>query len=1754
MTPDTGSGASQLNQTGASSLSADGRYLVFASTSENMVPGQASQPNSANVFLRDQVTGTTTLVSHLPGLPDAIADGGSDAPTISADGRYIVYRTTSNDLVPGQVAQAGPATTSDVMLYDRLTGQNTLISHMAGAATTGGNGQSVGAVISADGSTIAFVSNATDLVAGQSQSAGSNQIFLYSVATGTTTLVTHAFNSTTTASGNVDYTTNVSFSANGRFLAFASYGTSLIAGQVDTGNNGNDVFLYDQTTNASTLVSHTTGSNLIVSNSASFDATISADGSSIAFQSYSTDLVSGQVDTPVTSDVFLYSAATGNITLVSHVAGSAATAAMQCWSAVISADGNSIAYISLATDLVTGQTGPANGSLFLYDCITGTSSLVSHAVEDPLSTANGPSIIFETNQVIPPAMSADGRFVVYLTQATNLIANPPNAGGDGGDEYLYDRTTGTNTLLTPTTLAANLTGHTDSGRVAISADGSTVAFESRAGVLPTGLLDDNLNWDVFLYGTASGQLSIASVRDPGNPEVTANAGSNDIPVTTQMVSSDGRYVVMTSAATNLVQGQIEQNSGTDIFLADRATGTVYLVSHIPGSDVTTMQSPSTDAVLSANGEFVAFVNSSWVYLYDLATQDVTVVSHPAGSPNSLTFTGASSSPVISADGQYVAYLSGASDLVPGFVDNDGGDQDVFLFDRLTGTNVLVSHTADSATTTVDQGSGAPTISADGSTVAFGTFATDVVSGQLLDSNNSDLFAYNVATGTNVMVSHAVGSTVQGVGYQGPVVMSDDGATIVYLDSSNLLVGGPLALGYKNVVLYNRATGVNQLVTQGIDPANNLANGDSWDETISGDGQTIYFDSSATNLIAGFVQVNPVPEVYAYDRKTDTISLISHSAGSPTTGGIFTSADPETTEDGDLVVFRSQATDLISGFTKVNGAGAYDLYLYDRQTGTTTLLSHSMASPTTSANDSVTWANISADGSTTRFGSAATDLVPGDFNSTVDVFTSSGNLAPPPPVSGLTTTPGNGSVTLNWTAAPGVYGYDIYRTPVASPSALARPSSLLFAPLAAALAQPESTTGGSGTVLVQAAVAGTSFTDTGLANGTEYSYEVTAINSAGAGAPSTKTIATPQPPTGTLAWAVDAGGGSAGNFQADTGFSGGKTYSATAAINTSSVSNPAPQSVYQTERYGNFSYTPTGLTPGATYTVRLHFAELYWTGAGQRLFNVTINGQQVLRNFDIFAQAGGKDIAIVESFTATADASGTITIGFVSVKDNAKVSGIEIVSVRSTPTAAAPVTGLAATAGNAQLTLSWTASTGATGYNVYRGTISGSESATPIATGVTGTSFTDTSASNGTTYYYEVTATNTAGESARSAEVSATPKAPTSTLVWAVDAGGAAAGNFLADTGFTGGKTYSTTAAVSTGAVSSPAPQAVYQTERYGNFSYSAIGLTPGASYTVRLHFAELYWTSAGSREFNVTINGQQVLTNFDIFATAGGKDIAIIKPFTATANSSGQIVITFTSVKDNAKVSGIEILTTGVKPTPPAPVTGLSAGAGNAQVTLNWAASSTATSYNVYRGSSNGGEVLVKSGVSTTSYTDTGLSNGTTYFYEVTAVNSAGESGRSSEVSATPQATAWAVDAGGGAAGNFKADTGFTGGTAYSTTAAINTSGVSNPAPQTVYQTERFGNFSYKVTGLTPGASYTVRLHFAELYWNSAGSRRFNVTINGTQVLTNFDIFQQAGGKDIAIVESFTATADSTGAITIGFVSVKDNAKVSGIEIVPISG
>lgn len=156
---------------------------------------------------------------------------------------------------------------------------------------------------------------------------------------------------------------------------------------------------------------------------------------------------------------------------------------------------------------------------------------------------------------------------------------------------------------------------------------------------------------------------------------------------------------------------------------------------------------------------------------------------------------------------------------------------------------------------------------------------------------------------------------------------------------------------------------------------------------------------------------------------------------------------------------------------------------------------------------------------------------------------------------------------------------------------------------------------------------------------------------------------------------------------------------------------------------------------------------------------------------------------------------------------------------------------------------------------------------------------------------------------------------------AINSGGTATGNFQTDVNYGSqeccgayGLTSSTTTSINTSQVTNPAPQGVYQTRRYAvtpdYFVYFFSNLAPNTTYTVRLHFAESIFNSAGKRQFNVSQQGQIVLTNLDIYAAAGGKDKALVRAFAAKTNNIGQLTLKFFPGKvGNPQVNGIELIT-----------------------------------------------------------------------------------------------------------------------------------------------------------------------------------------------------------------------------------------------------
>jgi len=462
-----------------------------------------------------------------------------------------------------------------------------------------------------------------------------------------------------------------------------------------------------------------------------------------------------------------------------------------------------------------------------------------------------------------------------------------------------------------------------------------------------------------------------------------------------------------------------------------------------------------------------------------------------------------------------------------------------------------------------------------------------------------------------------------------------------------------------------------------------------------------------------------------------------------------------------------------------------------------------------------------------------------------------------------------------------------------------------------------------------------------------------------------------------------------------------------------------------------------------------------------------NGGAAVSGYNIYrgTSAGGESSTAVGtvsgttlSFTDTGLTNGTTYFYTVKAVNSAGPSAAsnEASATPAAVTATVPTApqSPAATAGNGSVQLSWSApaSTGGspiTGYNVYRSTTPGGEGSTPLKTGVTGTSFTDTTVTNGTSYYYTVAAVNAVGTGPQSAEVSATPKAtapsaPASlvasagngqvVLSWTVPAsdGGSPITGYNVYRSTTPGGEGSTPVATAVSSTYTDANVANGTTYYYTVAAVNAVGTsqqsgeasaTPQAAATV----------PSAPQNLTATGSNQAVQLSWSAPASTGGAAVTSYNVYrSTTAGSEGSTPVatgvTGTSYTDNPLTNGttyyytvaaVNAIGTGPQSAeanatpkaaaPTAPL-GLTASAGNGSVSLSWSApasngGSVITGYNVYRATSPGGEgtTPVTAGVTGTSFTDTGLANGTIYYYKVAAVNSAGTSPQSSEASAAPR-------------------------------------------------------------------------------------------------------------------------------------------------------
>jgi len=395
-----------------------------------------------------------------PGIGSSGSDfnEGDQGVALSADGAVVAFASKATRLVAGDTNGRW-----DVFVHDRATG----VTERVSVDSSGGeaNADSRFPALSADGRIVAFESAASNLVAGDAN--GRSDLFVHDRATGITERVSV---DSSGAQGN-DASHGAALSADGRFVAFASLASNLVAGD---SNGAADVFLRDRFTQVTERVSVDTG-GAQANDASSERPALSADGSVVAFTSLASNLVAG--DTNGASDVFVRDRAAGTTERASVDSAGNETAGLVFDGPALSGDGRFVAFESDATDLVPNDT---NGweDVFVHDRWSRATERASVATSG--AQAKAPCHL--------PAISADGRFVAFTTFAQNLVPGDTNV---ASDVFVHDRLGGFTDCVSvaPTGSPADW----DSRLAALAGDGQVVVFASRADDLVAGVS----GWQVY---------------------------------------------------------------------------------------------------------------------------------------------------------------------------------------------------------------------------------------------------------------------------------------------------------------------------------------------------------------------------------------------------------------------------------------------------------------------------------------------------------------------------------------------------------------------------------------------------------------------------------------------------------------------------------------------------------------------------------------------------------------------------------------------------------------------------------------------------------------------------------------------------------------------------------------------------------------------------------------------------------------------------------------------------------------------------------------------------------------------------------------------------------------------------------------------------------------------------------------------------------------------------------------------------------
>ena len=499
----------------------------------NPSPGTLTLNNTrTTIFILDaEITsgGTVQLTSQRVTPPFAAANDFSAVSALSSSGRFRVFESHASDLLPNL-----PDNTSNVFLQDGEQGTTELVS-VNPAGLSSPLTQSRSPQISRDGRFVVFESNANDLTS-LVDANSDNDIFLRDRSSGSTQLISR--NEAGTRSG-AGQSTHPLMSASGRFIAFESQATDLTPCLIPSPFAAN-VYVHDAVLGITRVVSLGADGISSGSKSAALEG-ISDDGNMVVFSTESDNISPSVHDTNAARDIFARDLTRDTTTLVSVNRSGDGPGNGRSFGASVSGDGRFVAFCSQASDLVVSDANGAD-DVFVRDLVTGTTTLVSIDRSGTASARFGATT---------PQISRDGHLVLFSSGSDDLVLGDNN---DRTDLFIRDMTTRSTRLVT-----VDCSGETSGNGISFAGrmtpDGRFVAFESSATDLVGGGFPPG-GQNVFLRDMTTGATTLVSQNE------TLSGGGNGFSVD-PLISDDGRVVLFSSAASNLVGG--DGNHLMDVF-------------------------------------------------------------------------------------------------------------------------------------------------------------------------------------------------------------------------------------------------------------------------------------------------------------------------------------------------------------------------------------------------------------------------------------------------------------------------------------------------------------------------------------------------------------------------------------------------------------------------------------------------------------------------------------------------------------------------------------------------------------------------------------------------------------------------------------------------------------------------------------------------------------------------------------------------------------------------------------------------------------------------------------------------------------------------------------------------------------------------------------------------------------------------------------------------------------------------------------